>query len=190
MPVGFAAGAAAIAAVGAIAGGIAKSNMDSYQAKIAQLNEGISDQNADYSQQAGTVQAFNQALVSRGQGGKLKANQAAAGVDVNTGSAVAVQASQREAGLANVQQTTANANRQAYGYRAQATGFQAQSTMDRTASQNDLIAGFLSAAGSATGAAGDISGGGGGVGGGAPTWGYSGAATGADMGTTWPGFSG
>ncbi len=167
MPVGFA--AAAIGVVSSVAGGIAQSNSDAYKAKIAQLNSQISEQNADYAEQAGTVQAFNQSLKNRGAAGRLKANQAASGVDVNTGSAVAVQKSQREVGETDVQQIVSNANREAYGYRSQAAGFQGQQQLDQTASSNDLASGILSGVGKGLSSF---------AGGDAPTWLFSDSSSG------------
>jgi hypothetical protein len=136
-----------VGAAGSLIGGIAQSNAASYQAAVAQNNAQIENQNATYAQQAGGVQAFNQALQNRGEAGRIKANQAAAGVDVNSGSALSVQQSQREVGLQNVQTTQANANRQAYGYRVQAVSDNAQAQLDELQGQNAITSGVLQGAG-------------------------------------------
>jgi hypothetical protein len=146
----IAAAGTAVAAAGAIAGGIASSNSASYQAQVAQNNAAIENQNSTNAQQSGYINAFNTSLANRGAAGKLKANQAANGINVNSGTAVDVQASEREVGLQNVSIGIQNAQRQAYGYRTQSVGDQAQAGLDTMQSQNDLIGGALGAAGAAS----------------------------------------
>ena len=70
-------------------------------------------------------------MKSAAASGRLKAGQAANGVDVNSGSAVAVQSGQRKAGLLDTATVANNAELQAYGYRSQAAGFNAQAGLER-----------------------------------------------------------
>ena len=72
---------------------------------------------------------------------------AANGIDINSGSAVDVSESAREEGKLNTEQTNANAQLQAYGYRTQAANFTAQSKLDQAASENAMTGAELSAGG-------------------------------------------
>jgi hypothetical protein len=148
MPIGWVALAgAAISAVGSIEQGQAQSNAANYQSQVAANNAKIAQQNAAYSLAAGQVQATDQGLKNRAQGGRIVASQAANNVDVNSGSAVAVQQSQRETGMENVQQTLQNANLQAYGYRTGAISDTAQSQLYGLEANQAPIGADLGAAG-------------------------------------------
>jgi hypothetical protein len=138
-------------AVGSIAQGNAAGAASAYQAQVAANNAQIEAQNANYAAEAGAVQSNNQSLVNRGQAGRLKANQAASGIDVNTGSALATQISQRETGLENVQTINANTARQVYGYRTQQTADLAQSQLENAQSGQEETGGIFGAAGSLIG---------------------------------------
>lgn len=152
MPAAWVAAAGAIVgAVGAISSADAASQSSNYQAQVAKNNAEIENQNANFAAGAGIVQGFNQSLANRGAAGRLKANISAAGLDVNSGSAVAAEESQRAVGLENVQTIASNTQRQVYGYRNQAIGDVAQSELDTQAAQNDIIGGDIGAAGSLIG---------------------------------------
>ena len=89
-------GGAAIGAIGTIEGGEATQNMAAYQAQVAKNNQIIANQNAQYANEAGEAQAAATSLKGAAVGGKIKAGEAANNIDVNSGSAVNVQQSQRE----------------------------------------------------------------------------------------------
>jgi len=125
---------AGLQAGGSIAGGL-------YSAQVARNNATIAQQSATYATEAGNVQAQNESLKNAQIAGQLKASQAANNVDVNSGSALAVQAGQKAAGDLDTQTVLHNALLQAYGYQQQATSYKAQAGQDVTA-------GFEGAAGS------------------------------------------
>lgn len=136
-----------------------------YQAQVAKNNELIANQNADYAEEAGTAQAQAVALKGRAVGGRIKANQAASGIDVNTGSAVDVQEAQHEGAQLDTETVLNNADLKAYGYRSQGANFAAESTLDTlTAGQAGRAAssaetgGYLKAAGGLLSSAGSIGG--------------------------------
>ena len=157
----------AVSAGGALLGGIAASNNAAYQAEVARNNATIAQNNAKYAMEAGAVKAETQSLKGAAQGGMIKAAQAANGVDVNTGSNVDVQVSQREQSFLDTQTTEHNAALQAYGYRTQAANDLAQAKIDQAESTDALIGGGLNAAGGLLGHANALSlpslGGGGGA---------------------------
>jgi hypothetical protein len=148
--------AAGVSAIGSIMQGQAQANAANYQAQVAANNAIIENQNAAYATEAGEAQAENVGLQNRQNLGRVKATEAALGVDVNTGSAVQAQQSARQMGVLNVQNTIQKANLAAYGYRAQATGFQAQSGLYGYEAETAPIGADLSAAGGFLGSAKDF----------------------------------
>lgn len=144
------AASAGISALGSLTQGIAGQQAADYNATVAR-------QNAAYAVQVGRVKAEDVGLKSAAEGGHIKAVQAANNIDVNSGSAVKVQASQRAAGRVDAINTMNDALVKAYGYNAQAA-------LDKSQGQADLVGGIFGAAGDVAkgvaniaGAAGDSS---------------------------------
>lgn len=144
---------AGISAYGTAEAGQAQSNAANYNAQVAANNATIANQNAAYSVAAGQQGAANQSLKNAATSGKIKASQAASGVDVNTGSAVDVQKSQRETGQLDSETVLNNAELQAYGYRSQAAGFEATAGLETEEAEQAPIGADLSAAGGLLGSA-------------------------------------
>lgn len=146
-----------IAAVASVAGtamsAISASNNADYQSQVAENNAIAAEQNAQYARRAGEQQAAAQSLKGADTAGKIQTAIAANGVDVNTGSAVDVEASQRQQSKLDTETVLNNADLQAYGYRTQAVNFQAQSQLDSAQSSQALIGGGLGAIGGLASAA-------------------------------------
>jgi hypothetical protein len=139
---------AGVSAVGAVAGGEAASENASYQAQVAANNAIIATQNANYATEAGQTKAANESLKSAATGGEIKTALAANNIDVNSGSAAAVEKSQREEGELNAETTLNNAELQAYGYRSQATNYTAESGLLTSEAAQAPIGADIGAAGS------------------------------------------
>lgn len=152
--------AALIGAAGSLIGGF-------YQAQVANNNATIERQNAAEASAAGQQQAEIAGIKGAAQGGQIKAAQAANGIDVNSGSALDVQTSQKEASQLDAETVLNNANLSAYGYTTQAVNDQAQAGQDQ-------IGAVLGAAGSLVGGASSLP----------SSW------TGGASGATGAGFSG
>jgi len=144
---------AGMSAYGAVQGGMAQKDAMNYRAQVAENNKIIAEQNAEASIKAGMAKASTQAMKGAAAGGKIKAAQAASGVDVNTGSFVDVQEGQREAALLDVETVMHNADLQAYGYRTQAKNFEAEAHLDRAAGKQAEKAGWIKGASSLLGGA-------------------------------------
>ncbi len=155
---GLSAVGALASGAGAIAGGIGAKNAANYQAAVAKNNQITAEQNAKHAEAAGEAQAAATSLKSAAAGGKLKAAQAANNIDVNSGSAVDVQESQREQGALDSETILSNAELAAYGYRVQGTGFGAQAQLDKLSGQNAEIGGYLKGAGGLLSSASSIGG--------------------------------
>jgi hypothetical protein len=148
-PVALAAGVigAGVSAYGTMEAGQAQAAAANYQAQVQRNNAIIAEQNAQYAEKAGQVQAGTQSLKSAAAGGKIKAAQAASGVDVNTGSAVDVQEAQREGGKLDTETVLSNAELQAYGYRSQGANFQAEAGLEQMEAEQAPIGADLAAGG-------------------------------------------
>lgn len=147
LALGLGAVGAGVSAVGTIAQGQATANAAHYSAQVAQNNAKIAEQNAEYSTNAGQAHAAASSLKSAATGGRIRATQAASGVDVNTGSAVDVQESQRELGKLDTETVLNNAELQAYGYRTQAANFKSQAELDELKADQAPIGAALGAGG-------------------------------------------
>jgi hypothetical protein len=138
---------AGIGALGSIFGGFATASAANYQAQIARNNAIVANYNATNAALAGQTTAQAVSLKAAAQGGQIKASQAANNIDVNTGSAVAVQKSQRETGELDTLTAMNNAALAAYGYQQQATGFTAQAGLEEAEAAQAPYGGALGASG-------------------------------------------
>ena len=109
--------------------------------------------------QAGETAATNKGLATRAKVGQEQAQQGAAGIDVNTGSAPAVRAGTQEVGMLDALTIRSNAAKQAYGQEVAATSATAQSQLDTATSQQASTAGEIGAAGTLLSGASTVGGG-------------------------------
>jgi hypothetical protein len=137
----------AATAVGDLAKGFAESGADKYQSQIYRNNAEIARYNAQRETQAGEIAAESLGLKTRAIVGQTKAAQAASGIDVNTGSAVSVQESERVLGLLDAMTIRSNAALKAYGYQSEAATNLAKAEMARRASSFAKLGGILDASG-------------------------------------------
>src|SRR6185437_8079095 len=112
---------AGVSAISSIAGGFAQAGMANYQAQVASNNAIIARQKATYATEAGETQAQAESLKERARGASIKAAEASSNVDVNSGTALDLQQSQRELGELDTQTRMSNAALNAYGYRSEAS---------------------------------------------------------------------
>jgi len=153
---GFAMLGTLISAGSSIMGGIASSNAADYQAQIARNNAIVAQQNAQWTSQAGTIQATNVGLKSREEIAQYKTGIAAKGIDVNTGSVKDVEAGATQNANTNVQTTQSNAEKQAYGYITQQKSYLDQASALESQASFDIFGGILGAAGSLAGGIGNF----------------------------------
>lgn len=155
---GLGAAAGGVKAYGDYQGGQAAGKAFTYQAGVAQINAQIANQNARYATAVGESKAQISGMQTRAQLGTTKAIQGASGLNVNTGSAVGVRASEADIGEENEMTIRSDTARQAYGFKVQAAGDIAQSNLDlasaassKTASKYGAISSLLGSAGSVAG---------------------------------------
>lgn len=145
-----------VSAIGAIQQGKAQADAARYQAQVARNNEIIANQQAARERQEGVIEAQTTDLKSAQLIGKQKAILGASGVDINTGSPLAVQESQ--AGLARLDALTIQANheRKAWGFDIEAANKKAQSQLYYMQAKNAEDAATLGAFSSILGGAGSV----------------------------------
>ena len=137
---------------GAEATAEANSNSANYAAKVAENNATAERQNAEHAVEAGQVKATNASIKNASTVARIGAGMAANGVDINTGSSVDVQDSQRKTGVLDAETVLNNAQLEAYGYRTQATNYENQATLDKAQAGNAITAGNIASEGIGAGA--------------------------------------
>ena len=146
-------GSAASGAAGSLQQGEATQAANNANAQVATQNAAIAQNNAVFAAQAGEIDAGIQGEKNQQTMGTTRAAEASAGgsgVDVNSGSAANVQASQAMLGQMDELNIRAAAAKAAYGYQTQAVGFQGQAAQDIAAGQNAATAGTINAITGAT----------------------------------------
>lgn len=118
-----------------------------YQFQVSRNNAGIAQTDAEYSAAAGHQRAAQIGERNANTSGRIKAAQGANGVDVNSGSAVDVQAGQRQAGQLDALTEEHNALLQAFGYQSQAMNYNAQAAVEKNEADQAPLGAGLAAAG-------------------------------------------
>ena len=147
---------AGVSAVGSIKQGQAANQAAQYQSEVATQNAQYAAMKAQWTAEAGREQENEQGRKDRAVGGAIKAQQAASGVDVNTGSALDVQSSADQLGQLSRLNIRTNTARDVYGYRTQGANYAADAQALKAQRRNDLTAGWLGAAGSLLGGASSV----------------------------------
>lgn len=124
----------------------ANSDMYTYQAGVAKINQDIAKQNADYSLKTGENEAQKSGMASRFQIGGIKTAQGASNLDVNSGSAADVRGSQQDIAQYDESIIRSNAAKRAYGYEVEETQQKAQEGVYKMSADKSIMAGDISAA--------------------------------------------
>jgi hypothetical protein len=146
-----------LGAGGAINKGLAEQDMYNYQAGVADINAYIADQNSGFALQKGDKEVERFGLKAKQQQGAIKAAQAASGLDVNSGSNLEVQESQKLVNQMDAATIRSNAAKTAYDYSTQAASFRNQSKVAKVAGHNSMVSGMIGGLSSIIGTAGAVS---------------------------------
>ncbi len=133
--------------LGTLGKGDAAAQTAAYQSQIARNNAIAAQQQADAEIAAGQRQAEMKSLETASRTARLRVGMAANGVDISTGSAVDVQASERELGEIDAETALSNSALKAYGYRQRATSSTAQASLDQATAGNARTGSYLDAGG-------------------------------------------
>jgi len=131
---------------GSLFGAASSISNGDYQAQVASNNAAVARQNETYAYAAGAEQEQQNALNTRNTVGQEKASQASNGLDVNSGSNVAVRAGSAALGELSGLTIRNNAARAAAGYETEAQSDEAQSALDRSAGISGAVGSLIGGA--------------------------------------------
>lgn len=151
------AAAGGVGAMGAASKADAESSMYSYKAGVARNNAIIAERNAVAATEAGTAKAQSNDMRTRATLGGQVVAQAANGLDVGSGTNVAIRDSAKDLGHLDTLTILNNAAKNAAGFRAQGMNFTAEGLLDDSAAKNAQTAGEYSVATSLLGGASSVS---------------------------------
>lgn len=150
------AASSAVSARGAVDTGQANADAATYQAAVARNNSTVAQSNAQYALSAGRQSEYAQRQKTAQMIGMQRAQMAANGIDIGSGTPANIQADTASVGEMDALTIRNNAARQAYGYQVQAADFDANAMLlDRTAA-NAKKAGNMGAFSSIVGGASSV----------------------------------
>lgn len=155
--IGTAVAGAGIGAYGAYQSGQSSKASYTYQAQVAKNNIEIAKRNADYARAAGESEAQIVGMKSRQQLGQTKASQASKGLDVNSGSNLAVRESMADVDSFEQMMIRSNAARSAYSSEVEAINQENQRNVDIMAGKQASKAGTINTFSSLVGGASSVS---------------------------------
>jgi hypothetical protein len=136
----------------------AQANAADYNAAVAKNNADLAAQNAETTLQQGDIAQQRDYQEGAQRMGAIRAAMGANDVQLNSGSALALQSDQARTTQQNVQATGYNSLVQAVGLRNQAIDYGSQAGMDTAEATNDTTAGNTRALSSIIGGASSVSG--------------------------------
>jgi hypothetical protein len=122
-----------------------------YNAQVARNNQTIAQQNSSIALQQGQTQEENQRLKTGGMVAGIEAQQAASGVNANTGSSVDVRSSAAETGELDALTIRYNSNLQARNFTQAANSYGAQASLDEAQGEWGVAGSILGGASSVSG---------------------------------------
>lgn len=125
----MAVGSMATGIAGSVMQGVSSAETADYNAGVARNQQIIANRNASLALQQGTVQEENQRIQTGERIAGAEAQQAASGVNPNSGSALDVRSSAAETGELDALTIRNKANLASYDYRVQAMNYGAQASL-------------------------------------------------------------
>lgn len=145
----------AVSTIGSLSKANSEKNAAQYNAGIDANNKQIADQNAQLAEQQGNIATEQAQMKTRADAAGLMVQQAASGVDVNSGSSLDVRSSAAQLGQLNAINIRSDATRKAYGYKTDAAGYGAQEDLDNAKAKSAGTAGLIDASTSLLGGLGN-----------------------------------
>ena len=136
----------ALGTVSSYSQGKSQQAMYNYQAKVAEQNKKIANQNAAQERQTGIEEARLQRMKTLQTVGSQQAAMAANGMDVTQGTSLDIIEDTSAMGELDALQIQTNYERKALSYEQQANNFQNESNMDIIAGKNAYKSGVINAA--------------------------------------------
>lgn len=133
--------------MGTLGRGESDAQTAAYRAQVARNNETIANEQADQELMAGKRQAEMKSLETASRVARVRSTMASNGVDISTGSALDVQASERELGAIDAETALSNSQLRAYGYRARSGAYGASAGLESRAASSSRTGSYLEAGG-------------------------------------------
>ena len=124
-----------------------------YEQQVAERNATIADQQAEQARQIGNIEEERQLRRVRAALGSQRAALAANGIDVNSGTALDLQAETAGFGAADALTLRSNALREAWGFQVEGTNLRNQGRAARAQGRNQAIGTLLTTGASMAGMA-------------------------------------
>lgn len=151
------AAASTVGAAGAAYTGFASYQSYKYQSGVAEVNQRIAKQNAEFSRAVGESKAETSGMKTRQIVGETIAKQGSSGFRAGESSGGDVVTSEKMLGEAEQDTIRSNAARAAYGHEVEAVNFGAQSELYKNAATSSAISGGINATSSLLGGASSVS---------------------------------
>lgn len=133
----------AVSAASAVFQGISGYQQASYQAKVAEMNQEIANDNAKRALERVQVEQQDQDAITLAMLGEQEAQQAASGLSFGSGSFRLARKSAQELGRKDALNIRQAGELEAHDYRTQAANFGAQAGLAKASATNSLLGGFL-----------------------------------------------
>ena len=130
--------------------------VNEYQARVAQNNAKIAEENARNERQSGLEEARQQRMKTIQAIGQQQTAMAANGIDIASGSALDTVSDTAQTGELDALMLQYNSERQAFNYEMQSNNFTNQANLDMFASKNAKTTGTLNAIGGVAKSIGDV----------------------------------
>lgn len=137
--------ATTVAAAGNIVGGINSNNQAKYQSRVYQANAVLDRKAAQDALERGATEERRQYQRTAQLLGQQRAALASNGVEVDFGSAAAIQADTKQIGMEDAQTIRENATREARGFEISAFNADTKAVASKAAGKGALIGGFFDA---------------------------------------------
>lgn len=147
---------AGVGAVGAIQQGNAAAASANYQAKVNQNNAILAERNAEDARKRADVGVEDHRRQVAALKGRQTALMAANGLDVTSGSPLAILADTAQMGELDAVTIRNNGEREALGYESQGMNFRAESQLNRMNAKSSKQAGMIGAAGAVVSGVGQV----------------------------------
>lgn len=123
--------------------GISSYQAASYQAKVAEMNQEIANDNAKRALERVQVEQQDQDAITLAMLGEQETGQAASGLAFGSGSFRLARKSAQELGRKDALNIRQAGELEAHDYRTQAANFGAQAKLSKASAANSLLGGFL-----------------------------------------------
>jgi hypothetical protein len=143
LPAVIAAGSLVTSVAGAGMSAYSQAQSADYNAAVARNNQVIMNRNASIALQQGTVAEENQRLKTGSTIGAMESQQAASGVNPNSGSALNVRSSAAETGELDALTIRSNANMQNWNFKNQANEYAGAASLDLAQGQWGVASSIL-----------------------------------------------